>query len=173
MKQVQTSKKKLTPADKTSNMYRLNKIDYQNLLRNAITTVYIEANKNIRTKNNKEGIKFAKKANILEKIEIKGTGNSFTTLKDHKENFINHLMTKNEIGRISKILDQINTELVSKLSINEWKNMMSVIKWFKNINNKRLYKFLQFDIKDFYQSIKETLLNEAIQLAKEHVHIIV
>ena len=55
----------------------------------------------------------------------------------------------------------------------KWKNMMSVIKWFKNINNKRLYKFLQFDIKDFYQSIKETLLNEAIQLAKEHVHIIV
>ena len=118
-----------------------------------------------------------KKVNILEKIEIKGTGNSFITLKDHKENFINHLMTrlinpsKNEIGRISKILDQINTELVSKLSINEWKNMISVIKWFKNINNKRLCKFLQFDITDFYQSIKETLLNEAIQLAKEHVPI--
>ena len=31
--------------------------------------------------------------------------------------------------------------------------------WFKNINNKRLYKFLQFDIKDFYPSIKETLLD--------------
>ena len=120
---------------------------------------------------------FQKKVNILEKIEIKGTGNSFITLKDHKENFINHLMTrlinpsKNEIGRISKILDQINTELVSKLSINEWKNMISVIKWFKNINNKRLCKSLQFDITDFYQSIKETLLNEAIQLAKEHVPI--
>ena len=118
-----------------------------------------------------------KKVNILEKIEIKGTGNSFITLKDHKENFINHLMTrlinpsKNEIGRISKILDRINTELVSKLSINEWKNMISVIKWFKNINNKRLCKSLQFDITDFYQSIKETLLNEEIQLAKEHVPI--
>ena len=31
MKQVQTSKKTLTPADKTSNMYRLNKNNYQNL----------------------------------------------------------------------------------------------------------------------------------------------
>ena len=40
-------------------------------------------------------------------------------------------------------------------------NTISVIKWFENINNKRLYKFLQFDIKDFYPSIKETL-NEAI-----------
>ena len=33
MKQVQTSKKTLTPADKTSNMYRLHKNDYQNLLK--------------------------------------------------------------------------------------------------------------------------------------------
>ena len=32
-----------------------------------------------------------------------------------------------------------------------------------------MYKFLQFDIKDFYPSIKETLSNEAIQFAKEHV----
>ena len=178
MKQVQTSKKTLTPADKTSNMYRLHKNDYQNLLRNAITTSYKKANKNIGTKINKEGIKFAKQANILDKIEINGTGNSFITLKDHKENFTNHPTTrlinpsKNEIGRISKhILDQINSKLVSKLSVNEWKNTISVIKWFENINNKRLYKFLQFDIKDFYPSIKETLLNEAIQFAKEHVPI--
>ena len=48
-------------------------------------------------------------------------------------------------------------------------NTISVIKWFENINNKRLHKFLQFDIKDFYPSIKEALLNEAIQIAKEHV----
>ena len=34
-----------------------------------------------------------------------------------------------------------------------------------------LYKFLQFDIKDFQPSIKETLLNEAIQFAKEYVRI--
>ena len=34
-----------------------------------------------------------------------------------------------------------------------------------------MYKFLQFDIKDFYPSIKETLSNEAMQFAKEHVPI--
>ena len=160
MKQVQTSKKTLSPTDKTSNMYRLNKNDYQNLLKNAITASYKKANKNVGTKINKEGIKFTKQADILDKIEINGTGNSFVTLKDHKENFTNHPMTrlinpsKNEIGRISKhILDQINTKLVSKLTVNEWKNMASVIKWFKNINNKRLYKFLPFDINDFYPSI--------------------
>ena len=45
--------------------------------------------------------------------------------------------------------------------VNEWENTISVIKWFENIHSKRLYKFLQFDLKDFYPSIKETL-NEAI-----------
>ena len=88
------------------------------------------------------------------------------TLKDHKKNFTNHPTTRlidpseNEIGRISKhILDQINTKLVGKLSVNEWKNTINVIKWLTNINNKRLYKFLQFDIMDFYPSIKETFLH--------------
>ena len=177
MKQVQTSKKTLTPAHKTSNMYTLHKNGYQNLLRNAITTRYEKANKNIGSKINKEGIKFAKQANILDKIEINGTGNSFITLKDHKDNFTNHPTTrlinpsKNKIGRISKhILDQINSKLITKLSVDEWKNTISVMKWFENIDNQRLYKYLQFDIKDFYPSVNETL-NEAIQFAKERVPI--
>ena len=80
--------------------------------------------------------------------------------------------SKSEIERISKhILDQINTELVNKLSVNKWKNTISVIKWFKNINYKRLYKFLQFNMWDFYPSIKEALLHETIQFAKKHVSI--
>ena len=69
------------------------------------------------------------------------------------------------------ILDQINTELVGKLSVNEWKNTISVIKWFKNINNKRLHKFQQFNMNDFYPSIQESLLHEAMQFAREHVPI--
>ena len=82
-------------------------------MRNAITTSYKKANNIIRTKINKEGIKFAKQANILDKIEINGTSNSFITLKDHKENFTKYPTTrlinlsKNEVGRISKhMLDQ-------------------------------------------------------------------
>ena len=159
-------------------MYRLHKNGYQNLLRNATITGYKKENKNIRIKINKEGIKFAKQANILDKIEINCTGHSFITLKDQKENFANHSMTrlknpyKDEIGRISKhILDQINSELVSKLRVNEWKNAISVIKGFENINNKKLHTFLHFDIKDFNPSNKKTLLNEVIRFAKEHVPI--
>ena len=60
-----------------------------------------------------------------------------------------------------------NKHEIIKLSINKWKNTVSVIKWFKNINDKRLYKFLQFSIfKDFHPSIKEIFLHEAIKLLK-------
>ena len=41
--------------------------------------------------------------------------------------------------------------------------------WFKNIPNKHLFKFLMFDIKDFYPSIKEKLLWEAITFAKRYI----
>ena len=75
-------------------MYRLNKNDYQNLLINAIITTYGKTNKNTGTKVNKESIKSAKQADILDKIKMNGTGNSFVNLKDHKENFINHTTTR-------------------------------------------------------------------------------
>ena len=73
MKQVQTTNKTLTTSDETSNVYRLNKDDYQNLLRNAIPTTSKKANRSIGTKINKEGIKFTKQADILDKIEINRT----------------------------------------------------------------------------------------------------
>ena len=96
-------------------------------MRNAITTTYNKANKDIGTNINKEDTKLAKQADILGKIEMNGIGNSFFTLKDHKKNnFKNYSTTwlinpsNNEIGVISKhTLDQTNTKLVSILSVNE------------------------------------------------------
>ena len=84
MKKVQTLKKTLTPVDKTSNMYRLSKNGYQNLSRNANTTTCKKAIKNTGTKINKKGIKFAKQADTLDKIEMNGTGNSLVSIKGHK-----------------------------------------------------------------------------------------
>lgn len=43
--------------------------------------------------------------------------------------------------------------------------LCNVINYFKNINEKNLCKFIIFDIKDFYTSIKEKLLNNALQFA--------
>ena len=99
-------------------------------------------------------------------------------MKDHKANFLNYPTTrlinpaKNEIGRISKqILDQINSKLCEILKVNEWKNTANVINWFKKVESKNSHKFLMFDIKDFYPSIKEDLLIEALEFAKQHVTI--
>ena len=99
-------------------------------------------------------------------------------MKDHKENFLNYTTTrfinpaKNKIGRISKqILDQINSKLCEILKVNEWKNTGSVINWFKKVASKSSHKCLMFGIKDFYPSIKEVLLIEALEFTKQHVTI--
>ena len=38
--------------------------------------------------------------------------------------------------------------------------------WFKKIDNKKDCKFIQFDIKEFYPAISETILEKAINFAK-------
>ena len=69
---------------------------------------------------------------------------------------------KNELGRISKtILDKIDVNLHNLLHLNQWKNTQGVIGWFKGIDNKQYYKFIMFDIKDFYPSISKELLTDA------------
>ena len=108
-------------------MYRLSKEKYSNLLENAITSKYKKTDKHTATNINKDGIKHAKEASITSRIKINGTGNSFITLKEHKENFLNQPTTrllnpaKKEIGRISKhILQTINTTLSLSKNKNKW-----------------------------------------------------
>ena len=92
----------------SSSKKSLKKEKYHLLLQTSLTTTYKASNKEIATRVNCEGIKYAKEANILHRVEVNGTANCFITLKDHKANFLNHHTTrltypvKNEIGRISK-----------------------------------------------------------------------
>ena len=98
--------------------------------------------------------------------------------KDHKENFqskpscrlINP--SKNEIGKISKIvLEKINKKLLKELDFNQWRNTDDVIRWFRNIPNKSECKFIQLDIKEFYPSITEKSLKNAITFAENYIPI--
>ena len=50
--------------------------------------------------------------------------------------------------------------------MNQWRNTSSVIKWFQNLPEKNKSKFLKFNIIDFYSSITEKLLKNAISFAK-------
>ena len=72
---------------------------------------------------------YTREASIIVRIETNGTGNSFITLKDNKEIFLNCPSTtllnfpKNELGRTSKLrLQNINTTLSKKFGIKwSWK----------------------------------------------------
>ena len=55
--------------------------------------------------------------------------------------------------------------------INQWKNSEDVIKWFNGIPNKNICSFTQFDIVEFYPSISKSLLEKALDYAKEFIPI--
>ena len=79
---------------------------------------------------------------------------------------------KSELGKVSKvILDSINQEIRSTTNVNQWRNSQSVINWFKDIEHKSQYNFVSFDIVDYYPSISEELLDNAIAWAKTIVNI--
>ena len=98
--------------------------------------------------------------------------NTFKRNKDHKENFENNPKcrlinpAKSDSGKISKlILDKVNTHLRTILNVNQWRNTQNVIEWFGNIEQKSRHSFISFDIVDFYPSISENLLDQALSWA--------
>ena len=122
---------------------------------------------NLEVKNIAKSLKLADRIDHLAKTE------AFITLKDHKENFVNKPTcrlinpTKTELGKISKkIIEDINKQLIEKLKVNQWKSTKNVTDWFKKIDNKKDCKFIQFDIKEFYPAISESILEKAINFAK-------
>ena len=97
---------------------------------------------------------------------------AFISLKDHKENFENNPKcrlinpAKSDSGKISKlILDKVNTHLRTILNVNQWRNTQNVIEWFGNIEQKSRHSFISFDTVDFYPSISENLLDQALSWA--------
>ena len=103
---------------------------------------------------------------------------AYVTLKDHKPNFNNDPScrltnpTKSEIGHISKnILTKIIKAIVDKNNTNLWRNTRSVLDWFKNTNHKQDSYFICFDVVEFYPSITEKTLDEALKFASKHINI--
>ena len=77
-----------------------------------------------------------------------------------------HNPAKSDSGKISKlILDKINTQLSTILNVNQWRNTQNVIDWFGSIEEKSRHSFILFDIIDFYPSISENLLDQALSWA--------
>ena len=118
----------------------------------------------------------AKKLQLDGRVNATAKREAFITLKDHKPDFANNPTcrlinpAKSEIGKVSKqILDQKNTNIVSKLGLNQWKNTKAVLNWFNNIENKDDHSFTVFGVVEFYPSISIDLLSAALDFAS-HFH---
>ena len=125
-------------------------------------------NKKAQSQINSQGKNILKNKEVIKIMFVNAKQNCFITLNDHKPNLQNNPTVrllnpaKNELGRISKtILDKTNVDLRNSLHLNQWKNTQ-VIDCFQGIDNKQHYKFIMFDIKDFYSSISKELLTDAL-----------
>ena len=135
--------KVVVPADKSTNMYKMNKNDYNNHLTNSITKSYKKSNDAKADAINKDAYKIANKLGLDDRMERLQKSEAYITVKDHKEGFpanpsfrlINP--SKTDIGKVSKvILDKVNSELLTRIEVNQWKSTKGVIEWFKEIPDK-------------------------------------
>lgn len=178
IRKINNSTKAFIPADKTTNYYEVDKTTHDKLIMDNITSTYKKANTNTINAINNEAKDIATNLNIADRAERMAERQAFITLKDHKDNFQNKPScrlinpAKSEIGRISKkLLENINTTIRQKTGLNQWKNSTSVINWFSSIQDKHQHTFAVFDIENFYPSITEKLLTDAITFAKQHTSI--
>ena len=104
---------------------------------------------------------------------------AFITMKDHKEDFSTNPKvrminpTKPEVGKIAmKIVDNIVKQIRSKNdNLKQAISTGQVIDWFKDIENKKHLKFVNWDIDNFYASITPNLLHQSLDWAVEYVGI--
>ena len=156
----------------------MNASDYNTLLKKSIEKEYKKAPDNAQMHINTEAKVFAQSLNIDDRVETLAPKESFTSLKDHKENFQNNPTcrlinpTKSELGIVSKqILDKINKTIIDSTGVHQWKNTRATLDWFINIPNKDQHSFIAFDIVNFYPSISHKLLHDALSFAASYTDI--
>lgn len=176
IKSVRESADVVLPADKTRNLYKVSVDKYNGLLRDNITKKYKLAPDDAYTNINTEAKTLAEKLKLDDRMEVLAKANAFITIKDHKENFEHSLPcrlinpAKAEMGVVSKsILDRILISMRQRANL--WKNTFSVLEWFQSIEMKHECTFIMFDIVDYYPSISEELLQQALDHAAQTVNI--
>ena len=106
-------------ADKTTNIYRMEKGDYGKLLKGNISKSYKNSTCDVKRDTvDKEASEIAKQLRREERMEKYAGRNAYITPKDHKDNFINNPKcrlinpTKSEVGLLSKqVLKRINIDV--------------------------------------------------------------
>ena len=172
VREINNSEKVWVFADKTTNIYCVDKDMYTQTLRENVTKSYKRCNEKTTKLINKEAKMIARNLKLDDKMQRYATRKAFVTFKDHKINFNNNVKcrlinpAKSEVGLVSKkILQNINAVVRESTGLLQWRNTEAVISWFKGIPNKEKCKFLSFDVVDFYPSITEALLDNSIMFA--------
>ena len=178
LKSIRSSQKILVAADKTTNIYKMEVEDYKKMPADNITSSCQKADSKNLDEINCEARILTSKLDLADRVQCYARKPAFITLKDHKPNFDNNPKcrlinpAKSEVERISKILlDKINNEVRCKTNLNQWRSTKSVVDWFQNLDAQRNTKFIKFDIVNFYPSISENLLEDAIAFANKFAKI--
>ena len=140
IKQIKGDSKIFVPADKSRNIYKMDKETYEKLLHENITKTYKKTGKKRVRAINVDAKKIATHLELEDRIEKMQESECYITVKDHKEDFPHKIScrlinpSKSDIRRLSKIiLDKINSDVLSSVQVNQWKNSQAVVEWFKNI----------------------------------------
>ena len=175
---IRKDKNMIIAADKTTNFYRMDTNSYKQLREANTTKSYKKAPPNSVQDIISKEKQIAEKRGLDNRIDALAKKDAFITVKDHKPNFQNNPAcrlinpTKSEIGIISKqILERVNQKVVEATGVNQWKNTQAVLEWYKNIPNKNNHSFISFNVVDFYPSITENLLIEALNFASKYDNI--
>ena len=75
-----------------------------------------------------------------DRVEKMASKAAYITMKDHKDNFVNKMpfykSSKIYISHVSKtILSKLRAAIVDKNNTNLWRNTMTVLEWFKNVDH--------------------------------------
>ena len=122
IKQIKGDSKIFVPADKSRNIYKMDKETYEKLLHENITKTYKKTGKKRVRAINVDAKKIATHLELEDRIEKMQESECYITVKDHKEDFPHKIScrlinpSKSDIGKLSKIiLDKINSDLHSSL----------------------------------------------------------
>ena len=174
VKNIKNEPNLIIAADKTSNFYKVGSQSYSSLVERNIQKDYKKENNQNVQRTNRIHKRIVKKLGVDDRVYKTCYRESFVTLKDHKDNFRNNPKcrllnpTKCELGKISQqILSKIVLKLRRITKYEQWKNVYSVIEWFKKLEDKENLYFIVFDIVNFYPSITLELLQKALDWASE------
>ena len=169
---IKNESKLIIPADKSSNYYKLTKSENDELLAKEVHKHYKKASEaevdSIKVEHTEVVTNLEIEDRVFKTIKSKAR----ITLKDHKDDFKNRPKVrlinscKPQVGKVSKLsLSRIVEEVKTKTSLAQWKNSLDVIKWFKEIKNKKNCSFIILDVCEYYPSITAKLLTDALKWA--------